>query len=112
MKDQVTKRPPGQHLIQIDLNDAISYNSLIELKGVIDNKIGERDAALIAVALKSRKVLIIMILPSLNNQEDDQKDQESNRYFILNKFTIEQKPTCLLQISRKFLAVATGFLKE
>ena len=65
--------------MQIDLNDAISYNSLIELKGVFskrkskNGRFGRGETALIACALKSRKVAIIMLMPDMpdGNDADD-----------------------------------------
>ena len=78
---------------------------------VSGNKFDDKDNAILAVALKSRKILIIMLIPGA--VDDDSKDQQTeSKYFILNKFMTEQKPTCLLQISHKFIAVATGFLRE
>lgn len=48
----------------INLNDAISYNCLIELKNVMkmDQKLS--GTSLIAVALKQRKILIILLNPN------------------------------------------------
>ena len=37
---------------------------------------------------------------------------ESNRYFILKYIPTEMKPTSLIQISQRHIAVATGFLNE
>ena len=49
-------------VININLNDALSYGSMVEIKDVLSKS--EEDKALIACALKSRKILIIMLLPA------------------------------------------------
>lgn len=36
----------------------------------------------------------------------------SNKYFILKYISTEMKPTSLIQISQRHIAVATGFLNE
>ena len=65
--------------MQIDLNDAISYNSLIELKNVFikgansNSKFGKGNSSVIACALKSRKVAIIMLMPDLLDSEVEQE---------------------------------------
>ena len=57
-------------VIYIDLNDAISYNSVVELKNIWSranpsyNKLRLDETALIACALKSRKIYIIMLIPN------------------------------------------------
>ena len=113
--------------MQIDLNDAISYNSLIELKGVFGKRssdhgrFGRGETALIACALKSRKVAIIMLMPDMPDGSDvddglfraDQiRCAESNaakgarlarsasagssKYFVLKHISTEMKPTSLI----------------
>jgi hypothetical protein len=60
------------------LNDAISYNSLVELKNVFikgannNPKFGKGSSSVIACALKSRKVAIIMLMPDLLDSEVEQ----------------------------------------
>lgn len=98
------------HLIQINLNDAISYNSLIELRNIYTNKktrFNVDDTALIAVALKSAKIYIIMIAPNAPEQPEAKKPpsfndfskenhQENSSFFILQKIQLEMKPTCMI----------------
>jgi hypothetical protein len=84
-------------LHQINLNDALSYNSMVEIQGLSHN-----DASIIVVALKSKKILVIGIVP--NNTDC--------KHFILKQYYTEQKPSCIIQISTNHLAVATGFLNE
>lgn len=64
------------HVIQINMNDAISYNSMIELKNVFDPKSSyhskfTKETALIACALKSRKIVIIMLIPEKNENKEN-----------------------------------------
>jgi hypothetical protein len=54
----------------------------------------------IAVALKSQKVNFILVVPSTGEHQ------------ILMSLKTQLKPTCLIQISNKHLAVAVGSLKE
>ena len=111
------------HSMQIDLNDAISYNSLIELKNVFlkgnqqNQKFGKGNASIIACALKSRKVAIIMLMPDLQDSEveDDGRSAADNmlcsnlgknskgssqlgaaKYFILKMISTQMKPTSLI----------------
>lgn len=64
-------------VISIDLNDAISYNSVVELNNVWSrsNPSYERlrldETALIACALKSRKIYIVMLIPNGSQQVDE-----------------------------------------
>ena len=64
-------------VISIDLNDAISYNSVVELKNVWSrsnpayDKLRLDETALIACALKSRKIYIIMLIPNGSQQIEE-----------------------------------------
>ena len=60
-------------VIEIKLNDAISYNSLVELKHVLDPNLSPsnfKDYAVIACAMKSRKVHIILLIPNAKENKD------------------------------------------
>lgn len=50
-------------IIDIDLKQAMSYNSMIELTGVLDQQGGSqfRDTAMIACALKNNKILLVLL---------------------------------------------------
>ena len=103
--------------MNINLNDAISYNSMIELKNVFDPKSSYHkkftsESALIACALKSRKIVIIMLIPEINDSKEKSGDIPQGRYMVLKTIPSELKPTSLIQISYKHIAVATGFLNE
>jgi len=66
---------PGS-VININLNDALSYGSMVELKDVLR---GDSQKALIACALKSRKILIIMLVPgSTSNSTNGGKANSSD----------------------------------
>lgn len=101
----------------INLNDAISYNSMVELKNVFypsssyHSKFSQ-ESALIACALKSRKIVIIMLIPEINENKDKNGDIVQGRYMILRSIQTEMKPTSLIQISQRHIAVATGFLND
>lgn len=64
-----------------------------------------------------------MLIPngtSPNDTEVNPNDPNSNqtqnnssgKYFILKIINTEMKPTCLIQISQRHIAVATGFLND
>ena len=54
-----------QPLIEFDLEQAISYNSMIELQGVLPaDDPAFSSAAMIACALKSQKVHLIAVMPT------------------------------------------------
>mgnify|MGYP006893274038 CR=1 FL=1 len=94
--------------ITINLNDAISYGSMIELKNIFRPN---NETALIACALKSRKIVIIMLLPGGHDPNEDtdvsmesertgrtdrEVSQQGSRYFILKTIMTDMKPTCLV----------------
>jgi len=58
---QVQSKNMG-NVIEIGLKDAISYNSMIELKNVY-LKDDRKDVALIACAMKSKHIYIILLMP-------------------------------------------------
>lgn len=103
----------------VNLNDAISYNCIVELRNVMRMDPKLSGTSLIAVALKSRKILIILLAPNFKEEEEDpvakqekESDESQPNYFILKTIPLDTKPTCLVQLSRRHLAVATGFLAE
>mmetsp|Transcript_4420 Transcript_4420/g.7511 ORF Transcript_4420/g.7511 Transcript_4420/m.7511 type:complete len:278 (-) Transcript_4420:979-1812(-) len=117
------------HNIQIELNDALSYNSIIELKEVFSPSLpeyarfGDAKVSVVACALKSRKVLIYVLCPQQltfkqfmerkqRQDSPDYQDFSSGQYFLVNQIDTELKPSCLLQISKRHIAVASGFLNE
>lgn len=58
-----------ESVLDIELNGAISYNSLIEIEGLIsETNDDNQNQALIAVALKSCKIAIILI--TVKNQSE------------------------------------------
>jgi hypothetical protein len=75
--------------------------------------------------MKSRKIHIILLLPKTESSKPttkksqntfselkDKQDENNSRFFILRTIGLQCKPTCLVQLSRKHIAVATGFLGE
>lgn len=58
------------------------------------------DTAMIAVALKSNKVNLITLMPNASAWEQ------------IQTINLNEKPTCLIQLSCRHLAVAVGSLKE
>ena len=89
---------------EFQLDGAISYNSMVEIEGFLPKKVEYKESAIIAVALKSQKVHIILITPQITGAT-------SFRYQILKTLTTEIKPTCLIQLSKRHLAIAVGSLK-
>ena len=66
------------------------------------------EAAVIAVALKNLKVHLIMLHMPTSNSVSQKKCQ----YQILRTLNTSVKPTCLIQLDRRHLAIAVGSLKE
>jgi hypothetical protein len=87
-------------IMEIKLDGAISYNSMVEVSDFLPRRDNYDETALIAVALKSCKVTLILLLPN------------SATYQSLKTLKTELKPTCLIQLSSKHLAVAVGSLRE
>jgi hypothetical protein len=75
-------------VIDIDLEQAMSYNSLIELTGVLpENAETFQDTSLIACALKSQKVHLIMLSPQSSCASGQTQGQGS--YQILRTLMTE-----------------------
>lgn len=109
--------------IEIHLNDALSYNSIVELKGMFTERNPQskkfEQSSTVACCVKSRKVYIILLMPqatlapdSLTPLEEFQDIEGAGAFFILKRIDTIMKPTCLLQVSQRHLAIATGFLNE
>jgi hypothetical protein len=71
-------------IMEIKLDGAISYNSMVEVSDFLPKKDNYDEAALIAVALKSCRVTLILLLPN------------SGTYQSLKTLKTELKPTCLI----------------
>jgi hypothetical protein len=59
-----------QQVIDIDLEQAMSYNSMVELQGILpDSQPTFQDTAIIACALKNQKIHIIVLMPQLQTYQ-------------------------------------------
>jgi hypothetical protein len=50
--------------MEIEQEGAISYNSMIEVQDMLPRRTSYEDTALIACALKSQKINLILLIPS------------------------------------------------
>jgi len=91
-------------VFQIELPGAISYNSMVEVNNLLPTKGDYIDTSVIACALKTHQVNLILLCPTQVLKE--------KQYQIIKTFSTEMKPTCLIQLSQRHLAVAVGSLKE
>ena len=93
---------------EFQLEGAISYNSMIEVEDFLPKKDAYKDSAIIACALKSQKVHLIMITPDAQPLAS----RGTGNFQILKTLNTEIKPTCLIQLSKRHLAIAVGSLKQ
>ena len=93
-------------LLEFKLEGAISYNSMIEVENWMPKS--DQESAVIACALKSQSVHLILITMPVSVMGQHKKAQ----YQILRTLTTQVKPTCLIQLDRRHLAIAVGSLKE
>ena len=87
-------------LIEFQLNGAISYNSVVEVKDVLPQSGEFLDTTLIAVGLKTMSVELIVLMPM------------KGQFQRIKQLKTLDKPTCLIQISSRHLAIAVGSLSE
>ena len=94
--------PQPKEAMEINLDSGIAYNSTIELTSLLPSeKSGAlTDCAAIACALKSRKILIILL---------DPVDSLSKIYKTLE---ISQKPSCMIELNGGLLGVGVGSLQS
>jgi hypothetical protein len=86
--------------MDFQLSGAISYNSVVELGDSLPESEDFNDMCMIAVGLKNHVIEIIAIAPS------------RGQYERVKQFSTAQKPTCLVQLSSRHLAVAVGAMHE
>ena len=80
---------------------------MIEVEGWLPSQVQSLDTAVIACALKCNKVQLILITIPPGTTK-----QTAESYQILKTLHTNKKPTCLIQLSKRHLAVAVGSLKE
>jgi len=95
-------------LLEFQLEGAISYNSMIEVEHFLPKGDQYINSAVIACALKNQKVHLIL----LNIPDSASEANKSGQYQILQTLNTSVKPTCLIQLDRRHLAIAVGSLKE
>jgi len=95
-------------LLEFQLEGAISYNSMIEVQDWMPKVPEYSESAVIACALKNQKVHLIL----LNMPHSTSSATKSGQYQILRTLNTAVKPTCLIQLDRRHLAIAVGSLKE
>ena len=87
-------------MLEFQLDGAISYNSVVEMQDYLPTSSPFLDATLIAVGLKTLKVELVVLFPA------------RGQFQRLKCLQTSQKPTCLVQLSSRHLAVAVGSLQE
>lgn len=70
--------------MEFDLEQAISYNSMIEVQDMLPRRSTYDDTAMIACALKSQKINLILLMPA------------NGTYQIIKSLKTTLKPTCLI----------------
>jgi len=100
--------PKPLKLLEFQLEGAISYNSLVEVENWLPEVSMYPETAVIACALKNHKVHLILLNMPISTSMSTKKCQ----FQILRTLTTSVKPTCLIQLDRRHLAIAVGSLKE
>jgi WD40 repeat protein len=94
--------PQPKEAMEINLDSGIAYNSTIELTNLLpSDKVGVlQETAAIACALKSLIIHIILI------------DPVENYYKIFKTLEISQKPSSMVELNGRLLAVGIGSLQS
>ena len=94
--------PQPKEAMEINLDSGIAYNSTIELTNLLpSDKVGVlQETAAIACALKSLIIHIILI------------DPVENYYKIFKTLKISQKPSSMVELNGRLLAVGIGSLQS
>ena len=107
IKVWVSTQKPAK-MLEFQLEGAISYNSMVEVENFMPKVPEYSESAVIACALKNQKVHLIL----LNMPHSTSSANKSGQYQILRTLNTSIKPTCLIQLDRRHLAIAVGSLKE